>query len=49
MKINIRVPLTPDSALVAIIMDASDWTKPFIAYLKHKILPKDENEALMTV
>jgi hypothetical protein len=46
-QIELGIPLTPDSALVTVATTTSDWTEPYIAYLKHKVLPEDETEARM--
>jgi ribonuclease HI len=46
-KIDIAVPLAPNSTLVAMAVDTSDWTAPYIAYLAHQVLPQDEMEARM--
>jgi hypothetical protein len=48
-EIDMGIPLAHDSTLVAIAEDSNDWTQPYVAYHKHKILPKDEAEARMIV
>jgi transposase InsO family protein len=48
-EIDLGIPLAPDPTLVAIIGEDDDWTHPYIAYLEHRILPKDETEARMIV
>ena len=46
-EIDLGVPLAPESTLVAVAEPANERTAPYIAYLEHKVLPKDEEEARM--
>ena len=46
-EIDIGIPLQPEPALVAMIVEPSDWTAPYVAFLEHKILPNNETEARM--
>ena len=48
-EIDIAVPPAPDPQLVAVVGETHDWTAPYIAYLEHGTLPKDETEARMIV
>ncbi|XP_051190507.1 uncharacterized protein [Lolium perenne] len=44
-EIDIAEPPAPDSALVALASDTSDWTEPYLSYLERQVLPMDETEA----
>nr|XP_051215918.1 uncharacterized protein LOC127333572 [Lolium perenne] len=44
-ELDIAEPPAPDSVLVALASDASDWTEPYLRYLERQVLPMDETEA----
>src|SRR3954467_10457609 len=44
---DIGVPLQPGAALVALIAEPDDWTKPYIAYLEAGTLPADQTDTRM--
>src|SRR4051812_38580056 len=43
-EIYIGVPLQPEVALVALVTEPYDWTKPYNAYLEAVTLPADETD-----
>src|SRR4051812_19413361 len=46
-EIDIGVPLQPEAALVALIAEPEDWTRPYMANLEGGTLPADETDARM--
>ncbi|KAM0904400.1 hypothetical protein ACQ4PT_018037 [Festuca glaucescens] len=48
-EIGLLVPPPPDSVLVSVVTERTDWTEPYVPYLEHQILPKDESKARMIV
>jgi ribonuclease HI/transposase InsO family protein len=44
-ELDIAEPPAPDSALVALAVDSTDWTEPYISYLESQALPMDETKA----
>src|SRR4051794_4880414 len=45
--IDIGVPLQPQAALVALIAEPEDWTRPYITYLEGGTLMAEETDARM--